>query len=81
MTGVNRIIGGNEMATYKQIQDDIKSRHGRSIKTCWIAHVKELNGLPLRAAPNRISVKNREFPCPSDVRPIIEDSMRRLGML
>ena len=69
------------MATYKQIQDDINHHNQRSVKTCWIVHVKELNGLPVRQAPNRISTNTREVPCPDEVRPIIEASMRRLGML
>jgi hypothetical protein len=29
------------MATYKQIQDDIRSIHKVVVKSCWIAHVKE----------------------------------------
>lgn len=69
------------MATYRAIQEDIKNRHGRTVKTCWIAHVKELNGLHPRVAPNRHSKAKREVPCPPDMRPIIEASMRRLGML
>lgn len=69
------------MATYRQIQDDVKKKHGRAVKTCWIAHVKELNGLRPRIAPNRRSTVKREVPCPPDVRPIIEAAMRRLGML
>lgn len=68
------------MATYKQIQLDIKKRYGKSVKTCWIAHVKELNGLNPRVAPNRISTKKREVPCPENIRPLIEESMRRLKM-
>ena len=35
------------MATYKQIQNDIRSVHNLAIKSCWIAHEKELNGLQL----------------------------------
>jgi hypothetical protein len=69
------------MATYKEIKSDILTRYGRPVKTCWIAHVKELNGLPMRQAPNRISDTVRQFPCPERVRPMIEESMRRLGML
>ncbi len=69
------------MATYKEIQEDIRRRHGRTVKTCWIAHVKELNGLSLRRAPNRLSSSKRQVPCPIEVRPLIELSMRRLGML
>lgn len=73
-------LQGGGMATYKAVQEDVRKRHGRAVKTCWIAHVKELNGLSPRIAPNRVSA-DRKFPCPDDVRPLIEDSMRRLGML
>ncbi len=69
------------MTTYRAIQDDIKRRHGRTVKTCWIAHVKELNGLSPRIAPNRLSPVKRKNPCPQNLRPIIEDSMRYLGVL
>lgn len=69
------------MATYAQIQDDIKTRHGLSVKTCWIAHVKELNGLPVRKAHNRAAYGIRQVPCPRRYRQLIEDSMRRFGML
>lgn len=37
------------MATYREIQDDIRSKEGLVVKTCWIAHVKELNGLGTRS--------------------------------
>ena len=69
------------MTTYAEIQEDIKKKNGRTVQTCWIAHVKELNGLPLRKAPNRLSVTNRQAPCPTEVRPLIESSMRRFGMI
>ncbi len=69
------------MATYAQVQSLVKDTHGRSVKTCWIAHVKEMNGLPLRTAWNRLSPTNRAEPCPDWARPMIEDPMRRLGML
>lgn len=69
------------MATYKQIQDDIRNRHGRVVKPCWIAHVKDLNGLNPRIAPNRINLSTRQNPCPPEWRPVIEEAMRRFGML
>jgi hypothetical protein len=69
------------MATYREIQDDIRSKEGRAIKTCWIAHVKELNGLAPRTAPNRRTSDERVYPCPPDMRLLIEASMRRLGVL
>jgi len=69
------------MATYKQIQDDIRSKHGKTVQNCWIAHVKELNGLKPRPSPNRHSLLNRVKPCPDEFRPLIEASMRRFNMI
>lgn len=69
------------MATYEEIRQDIRKRHGRVMKSCWIAHVKALNGLNPRPAPNRQSLKTRVYPCPSVEREWIEASMRRFGML
>jgi hypothetical protein len=69
------------MATYGQIVNDIRARHKRTMKTCWIAHVKELNGLAPAPAANRRSSTRRVCPCPEKFRPWIEESMRRFGML
>ncbi|BEV15557.1 RNA methyltransferase [Herbaspirillum sp. DW155] len=68
------------MATYKQIQLDVKAKHGLTVQSCWIAHVKELNGLQTKAAPNRRS-SGRVKPCPDHARPLIEASMRYFGMI
>jgi len=69
------------MATYRQIQTYVKERYGCTVKTCWIAHVKELNGLKPRPAPNRISIGKRKHPCPDSKRPLIEEAMRHYGMI
>jgi len=68
------------MPTYADIQNDIINHGGPTVKTCWIAHVKEQNHLPLRIAPNRIS-RTRKYPCPDSKKSIIEESMKRLGIL
>ncbi len=70
-----------KVATYKQIQADVQKCHGRTVKTCWIAHVKELNRLSLRRSSKCLSTEQRKHPCPDSVRPLIEELMRRLGML
>ena len=75
------LIEGNQMATYEQIRSDVRSSTGKTMQNCWIAHVKELNGLAPRAAANRKSLKERVKPCPDPMRPLIEASMRRLGLL
>jgi len=69
------------MATYEQIRSDVREQHGRYVQNCWIAHVKELNGLTSRTAHNRKSRDTRAKTCPAEVRPVIEASMRRLKMI
>jgi len=69
------------MATYRQIQDYIRQKNGCAVKTCWIAHVKELNGLEPRVAPNRVSARTRMYPCPASKRAIIENAMRHFRMI
>lgn len=69
------------MATYREIQDWVRDRYGYTVKTCRIAHVKELNGLRPRQAPNRYSPNSRVVPCPDRFRLMIEDAMRHFGMI
>jgi hypothetical protein len=45
-------------------------------QTCWIAHIKEQLGLPLRHAPNRADPRVRQQPCPPDRRDAIIDALR-----
>ena len=67
------------MATYQEIAKRVKATHGWEPKTCWIAHCKELKGLPVRRAPNR-ATDVRQVPCPVDRRPAIYDAFRHFGM-
>jgi hypothetical protein len=69
------------MVTYKNIQDDMHQRHRITVKTCWIADVKRQHGKISRKAHNRINPRQVKYPCPPDKRKIIEESMRRLGVL
>jgi hypothetical protein len=68
-------------ATYAKIAECVKRQYGFVPKTCWIAHVKELNGLSPRTAHNRANAKVRHVPCPPDKRDSIERCLRRLGMI
>ena len=67
------------MATYARIQGYVRRRCGFTPKTCWIAHCKELAGLPLDAAWNRDG--ERKHPCPVDKRESIMRAFRRLGLI
>lgn len=69
------------MATYEDLQIWIKSQYGFTIETCWIAHVKEICGLPLGKAHNRKSQTERLKPCPPDKIEPIKVAFRHFGMI
>lgn len=69
------------MATYKQIQEWVRKNYGFTVKTCWIAHVKEICGLEPRKAPNRRNKNKRENPCPPDKIEPIKQAFRHFGMI
>lgn len=72
---------GRKMATYKEIQEYIREKHGVAVKTCWVAHVKEMCGLNPRKAPNRPSRKERTRPCPPEKVSIIEEAFKHFEMI
>lgn len=69
------------MATYKEIINYIKNKHGFTIKTCWIAHVKKICGCNPKIALNRISLNNRVNPCLKEKLKPIKDALRHFGMV
>ncbi len=69
------------MATYEKIQNYMKEKYGYDVKSCWIAHVKELSGLKVNIAPNRIDINKRQVPCPEDKIEPIKDAFRHFGMI
>lgn len=68
------------MATYKRIQAWVHQRYGWTPKTCWIAHCKEIAGIPRRDAPNRRG-SQRLVPCPPNKREPILEVFRHFKML
>lgn len=75
------MVGVRPLATYSKIQEYVKSKYGNSIKTCWIAHTKELVGIKKRIASNRIDPTKRVYPCPEDKKEMIIDAFKYYGML
>ena len=69
------------MATYSQITDWIRKKHGFTAQTCWIADVKSARGLTRGQAPNRISSTVKVKPCPANRRAAIEDALRHFQMI
>lgn len=68
------------MATYKQIQEYVKLNRGFTPKSCWIAHAKEIYGLPVKTAWNRKG-HEREIPCPAEKLEAIHSAFVHFGMV
>ncbi|MBI9010948.1 MAG: hypothetical protein JEZ08_01860 [Clostridiales bacterium] len=70
-----------KLPKYKMIQDSIKDKIDKTVKTCWIADVKEQLGLPIRIANNRIDVDKRTNPCPREYKEFIVKEYKNYGCL
>jgi len=68
------------MGTYDDIAKYVEGHHRFVPKSCWIAHVKELNDLPVRRAWNR-SGRGRQVPCPPEKWVAIEQAFRHFGLI
>jgi hypothetical protein len=66
------------MPAYEAIQREVEFSFGFVPKPCWIAHVLELLGKELRAAPNRINPSVRKYPCPLEKQAAIIEALRKL---
>ena len=66
--------------TYNDIVEYVLKKHKRWIHTCWIAHVKEMNGQKVRRAPNRFPGGKRANPCPHWARALIDDAIKQSKM-
>jgi len=69
------------MATYPEIRKYVKAKYGFYPQTCWIAHVKELSGIPVKPAPNRHSEDIREKPCPPEKVEAIKNALIHFNMI
>ncbi len=69
------------MATYKEIQEEVKRLSAYKPRTCWIADVSSDHGNTQRQAPNPINPNSRKHPCPPKKRPEIEKVLRLFGMV
>lgn len=69
------------MATYREIQTFVKTKHGFVPKTCWIAHAKEVCGIPVKIAPNRSDSNERVNPCPDDKLPALREVFKYFGII
>jgi hypothetical protein len=69
------------MATDTEIQKFVQHHHGFIPKTGWIAHVKEIHGIPTLREANRVRRGRDIEPCPAEKREAIEEALRHFGVL
>jgi len=69
------------MANYKEIQIFVKKKHGFSVKTCWIADMKDICDLSKGVAPNRISLDSKTNPCPETKKEAILEAFRYFNII
>ena len=67
------------MATYKEIQNWVKEEYGWIPKGCWIAHCKEIYGLPVKKSPRR--ERERKVPCPEEKKHAVKAAFEHFKML
>ncbi len=67
------------MTSYQQIKDYIQENHGKKIKSVWIAHAKEIYGIPIKKASNRQG--ERRWPCPKKNLPLIKEAFEHFEMI
>jgi hypothetical protein len=76
---MNENHGRRIMATYAEIQHYIKKKYGYTPITCWIAHAKELSGIPVRKSHRRTG--QRVNPCPKNKLSHIQNAFEQHGMM
>ncbi len=66
--------------TYKKVQDKYYEQYGKTVKTCWIAHVKRTHGATKGPAPNRGQGEATNL-CPDNIFPRLEKIMKKCNMI
>jgi hypothetical protein len=69
------------MATNAEIQKFVQRHHGFIPKTGWIAHVKEVHGVPTLRGVARVRRSRDSEPCQQEKREAIEEALRHFGVI
>ncbi len=67
-------------ATYQEIRKWVLQTYGFEPETCWIAHCKELHGLPAGTTHNRRDEEPVK-PCPPDKQLAITKAFQHFGLI
>ena len=68
------------MTSYQEIKNYVLQKHGRRVKSGWIAHAKEVYNIPVKKAPNRKG-NERLWPCPEKRLEQIKEAFTHFEML
>ena len=68
------------MASYREIKNYVLEKHGRRVKSGWIAHAKEVYGIPVKKAGNRKG-NERLWPCPKKNLALIKEAFEHFEMI
>ena len=68
-----------KVGTYSDIEKFVRQKYHKTVKSCWIAHAKEICGLPVSKSPRRKG--SRMVPCPESKLPWIKDAFKHFGMI
>lgn len=69
------------MGIYDKVEIYVKEKYNCTVKPCWIAHMKEICGINVRIAHNRIDINKRTNPCPVGKQDMIREAFKHLGLL
>ena len=69
------------MATDAEIGKFVQQHHGFIPKPGWIAHVKEVHGIPTLRGAKRARRGHDAEPCPPEKREAIEEALRHFGVM
>jgi hypothetical protein len=69
------------MVTDAEIQKFVQQHHGFIPKPGWIAHVKEVHGVPTLRGAKRARRDRAVEPCPPEKREAIEEALRHFGVV
>ena len=68
------------MTSYQEIKNYVLEKHGRRVKSGWIAHAKEVCGIPVKNAGNRKG-NERLWPCPKKNLSLIKEAFEHFDMI
>ena len=68
------------MTSYHEIRKYVQEKYGFYAKNTYIAHAKEVYGLPIKKSANRKG-KERRWPCPEKRLVELKDAFVHFGIL